>query len=112
MLPELERLLSEPESLAAAGSLLEQPSRPKPLFSHCLPCGLNGFRSPLFPPLAANRSCFSRLLPMASADEAAVFLLAHLEVANDQQELNLQHVPPSRGSKPPLVQPASEIKPA
>lgn len=45
---------------------------PKPLFSCCLPCGLNGFCSPLFPSLAADRSGISLLLPMASADEVAV----------------------------------------
>lgn len=55
------------------GSPLEQANRPKPLFSHHLPCGLNGFRSTLYPWLAADRSGISPLLPMASADEAVLF---------------------------------------
>lgn len=55
------------------GSPLEQPNGPKPLFSCRLPCGLNGFRSTLYPWLAANRSGISPLLPKASADEAAHF---------------------------------------
>lgn len=72
VLIEWERSHSKPSSLMLHGSLLERPSRPKPLFPHCLPCGLNGFRSPLFPLLAAHRSGIL-LLPMVSADEAATF---------------------------------------
>ncbi len=55
------------------GSPLELLNRPELLFSHCPACGLNGFHLSLFPMLAGMRSGISPFLPMASADEVAVF---------------------------------------
>lgn len=67
------------------GVLLEEGRKPKPVFPCSLPCGLNGFGLPLFPSLPIG-SGLSVLLPMRQ--QFPVFLLAHLEGANDQQELN------------------------
>lgn len=72
------------------GSLLEQTNRLKPLFSRWLPCGLNGFRWALYPWQAAHRGgiCFFFPWHQQMRKRFSVFLLAHLEGANDQQELS------------------------
>lgn len=86
---EWERFLLEAQSLQ--GSLLEQANRPKPFFFHRLPCGLNCFRSTVYPRLAADRSGILPPLHMATAKEAALlffFLLTWKEQMTSEDSVS------------------------